>query len=195
MIYLVVFQLAENSLIANILAANIEFASDSIECSKIACSNEIAALETQIDVVEAENKEMRVKYYDMLVDNLKKDLEIESLEEKCRSNKRYSNFEEHLSTESMDTLRSYDITKKNDSKFVLAAVRGLYANRLEVLKNKTVSGRSKSQPKEKITPTKMTILRELFKTRIGDDMESSGREKSLSKMVKSAIEQINKTQN
>lgn len=128
----------------------------------------------------------------MLVENVNKDLEIESLEKKNGSNRKYLGFEENFSPESLENLRLFDIGKKDDSKFILAAVRGLYSDDLKVLIKKTISGRSKSQPKEKISPKKMEILKQLFKSRVGDDV---AREMDLGKFVKSAIVSINKKQN
>lgn len=184
------FQTDNTSIVNAIIAADILFESDG--CSKISCSNEICALQTEINEIESKIKEFRSMYYDMLVENVNKDLEIESLEKKNGSNRKYLGFEENFSPESLENLRLFDIGKKDDSKFILAAVRGLYSDDLKVLKKKTISGRSKSQPKEKISPKKMEILKQLFKSRVGDDV---AREMDLGKFVKSAIVSINKKQN
>lgn len=94
----------------------------------------------------------------------------------------------------MKSLRSLELTEADDSKFVLAVVRGLYENRMEVLKDKNLSGRSKTTNKTPITPEKMATIEGVFAERTSGCSEPAKRSKNLRKMIKSAVETINKQQ-
>lgn len=177
----------QGSIIQDIMDAEILFESDEAEC---ACSREAEIMEAEIALIEKRITEGRKEYHDMLVQNLKKDHEIQELEERIGSCTKYSSSEKYFSDDSMDELRSIGMTEMEDSKFILSAIRGLYKSRLEVLKNKNLSGRSKLQSKEPVTPEKMDILRNLLLERI-DNVENPKRENNLKKMVKTAIETIN----
>lgn len=177
--------------IADILNASIEFESDD-KCNF--CASEIEAVEKEIASIEKECKLLRQKYHDKLVENLKKDVEIEQMELQIQDKSDYADFTEHFSDDSMKNIRSLGLTEASDSKFVLAVVRGLYENRLEVLQNKNLSGRSKLANKEPMTPEKMGIIKDIFSKRTNGSNESDKRRQNLRKMVKSAIETINKTQ-
>lgn len=175
--------------INDILNAPIVFEDD---CTS--CASEIKNADDEIALIEAECKELRRKYHDMLVENIKKDVEIEDLEVKVREQSSYAEFTNHFSDESMKTLRSFEIAEANDSKFVLAAVRGLYVDRLEVLKERNLSGRSKTQKKYPVTPEKKKILQDLFTERIKNATRLAERGQNLNALIKSAIGTINKIQ-
>lgn len=175
--------------INDILNAPIVF-NDECTC----CGSEIKNTEDEIALVGAECKELRRKYHNMLVENIKKDVEIDDLEVKVREQSSYADFKNKLSDESMKTLRSFGIAEGNDSKFVLAAVKGLYEGRLEVVKERNLSGRSKTQKKNPVTPEKMKILQDLFTERIKNTTGSAERGQNLNALIKSAIDTINKTQ-
>lgn len=65
--------------VKDILDAQIEFESDD-KCTS--CTSEIKGAEEEIISIEKEYKELRQKYHDVLVENIKKDVEIEELERK-----------------------------------------------------------------------------------------------------------------
>lgn len=175
--------------INDILNAPIVFEDD---CTS--CASEIKKEDDEIALIEAECKELRRKYHDMLVENIKKDVEIDELEVKIREKSSYAEFTNKFSDESMKTLRSFETAEANDSKYVLAAVRGLYEDRLEVLKERNLSGRSKNRKKYPVTPVKLKILQDIFTERIKNTTGFAERRQNLNALIKSAIETINKIQ-
>lgn len=101
------------------------------------------------------------------------------------------NFEE-FSSEQSAKLRSIGLTTREDSTFVLAVVRALYEERLEVLDKRTVTGRNKQ--KEKMTPAKLFTIRKTFRQRlskVADDKEK--RAKRLTELIKNAQYSIAKS--
>lgn len=156
------------------------------------CQKQIRQLKAQISLSEAERKELKAKYFDLLTENLKKDVEIAEMEKKIRPNI-FHEFENKFSTDSMKRLRLIGFAQKEDSAFVLAVMRGLYEGRLAVLSNKTVSGHSKNKTKGPITPAKMSIISNMFNERVESANNSVERKMKIKKHIKSAIGNINKT--
>lgn len=184
-------QLSEGAItIDEILNAEIEFESDD-KCTS--CVGDIKNSEQEITLIQRECKELRRKYHDMLIDNLKKDVEIEDLEmQQVREQSKYTEYTNNFTQKSMETLRSIGNTKADDGKFILAAVIGLYEDRLEILKERNISGRSKSKTKQPMTIEKMKILQGLFTERIQNSTEFPVRNKNVKTLIKTAIETINK---
>lgn len=177
--------------------SDIIFESDADECSDNSFKHKMEAMEIEIASLEGEVKIKRGKYYEMLLENVKKDFEIDELEKNIQQEKNktvYADFAKYFSSNWMNTLRSFDRTENEDSKFILSAVRGLYENSLEVLKSKNISGRSKDNSKQPVTPEKIGILRDLLKERVANDQDSAEREKKLNNLIKTSIETINKKQ-
>lgn len=157
------------------------------------CREEIQHLKSEIEKSETERKELKNKYFSLLAENFKKDIEIENLQEKVRP--AYQTFENEFSAKSMKRLRLIGFSPKEDSAFVLAALRGLYEGRLGDLSKKTVSGRSKDNAKGPISPKKMSSIMNLFIERTerhGNSSESAARQHKVSKFISSAIKNINK---
>lgn len=183
------FQLDKNSIIREILDANIVYDSDENACGVSTCKTDIDAMENEVTLLEVEVKEMRLKYHAMLIENLKKDFEIKELKAQLKEQTKYVKFEKNFSSNAMETMRSYGDEKAQDSKFILTAVRDLYDGRLEDLQTKNLSGRSKGATKQPVTPEKMKILKEIFEERI--TYSKSDERKTLSQNVKTAIQTIN----
>lgn len=145
--------------------------------------------------MENEYNDLRKKYYAALVENFKKDIEIESLKKQLKPTLKYEKFDNILSGETMQILRSIPSTEAHDSKFILAAVRGFYADRLPDLKNKNVSGKHRSnQVKRPVTPEKKVMLKQLLDERTKNCDRSTERVSNLNKHIKNSIEAINKKQ-
>lgn len=105
----------------------------------------------------------------------------------------FKEFKNEFSCDSMEKIRFVGFTQKDDSEFVLAVVRGLYEGKLDVLSKKSVTGRSKDGTKEAISPTKMSIVKNMFKKRIEmNSFNSVERKKKIARHIKTAIENINK---
>lgn len=159
------------------------------------CKNEIQKLKDKIALCEAERKKMKAKYFDLLTENLKKDVEITEMEKKIHPSI-FDGFENEFSTDSMEQIRLIELVQEEDSAFVLAAMRGLYDGKLDVLSKKTVTGRSKIGGKEPISPEKLSIIKTLFNKRVEiNSINSIERKKKINKHVKTAIENINKAEN
>lgn len=122
---------------------------------------------------------------------MKKDVEIEEMKKKNRP-KMYHEFVNEFSAESIEKFRSIGLAQEEDSAFVLALVRSLYENNLNVLSKKTVSGRSKNKTKEPISPAKKSIITNIFNKRLGTNSNSGERKKKLNTLIKTAIGNINK---
>lgn len=172
------------------MEANIIFDSDENECGASSCETEINTMENEVALLEAEAKEMRLKYHAMLIENLKKDFEIQDLKAQLKEQTKYVEFENNFSPDAMETIRSCGDEEAMDSKFILTAVRDLYDGRLGDLQTKNVSGRSKDITKQPVTPEKMNILRGMFKERMTYSKKSDER-KTLNRIIKTAIQTIN----
>lgn len=160
-----------------------------------ACETQVQDLKNETQSIEQKTKDLKAKYYEMLIQNVKKDAEIEELEKEVARIKRFEKFEPNFSKESMETLLQFGNTKQEDSPFILAAVRGLYEHRLDVLQTKSMSGRSKKGEKTAVTPEKKKVLEGIFRERIESDGKFvNERKRKLNNLVKSALEQLNKKQ-
>lgn len=110
----------------------------------------------------------------------------------------FEQFSEMLAENQLSTLRSIDKSTKGDSTFVLNCVRFVYSHDLAKLAHKSVTGASKSEPKEPITPQKLSQLKTIYVERLNDlkieEMEKEKREKKFNIHVHRAIININITQ-
>lgn len=131
-----------------------------------------------------------------MIENLKKDLILHKLLNQEIKNE-FDEFNDRFPVKTLNELRTLGKAEKCDSSFVLNALRGLYINNLAELKDKTYSGSSKTNSKEPITPEKMKCLKEIFEKRLeyielADIIVDDERKKKFPKLVKNAIETINK---
>lgn len=72
----------------------------------------------------------------------------------------YDNFAQHFNAMQLSVLRSIPNEPKNDSTFIRTALNGLYKDKINSLKNKSVTGHE--QNKSCLTPEKKAILSGLF---------------------------------
>lgn len=132
-------------------------------------------------------------YHESLVTNLKKDIIIGNLEDELKKKKcRYELFRREFGDEIITTLSLMADSKEKDSLFIKTALEHLYRDNLRKLKEKTYSGRTK----EAITPKKKELLKKLFDKRVEylkDEQEKKDRNQTFGKVVKNAIESINKS--
>lgn len=128
------------------------------------CQDEIQRIKDEISSCEAERRELKAIYFDLLNENMKKDVQIEEMEKKIRP-KIYNEFAVKFPIESMEKLRSIGLEQEQDSLFMHAVVRGLYEGNINVLSSKTTTGRSKDKTKEPISPKK-DIMTKIFNERI-----------------------------
>lgn len=129
-------------------------------------------------------------YHNTLIMNLKKDFMIQKLEDELNKSK-YDLFRSSFNDEVITALTSIDESKAKDTIFMKKALAYLYRENLCKLKEKTYSGRNK----EPITPSKKQVLEKLFNKRleyIKDEQEKADRSKTFGKIIKNAIESINK---
>lgn len=110
---------------------------------------------------------------------------------------KFTKFSNHFSVEQLAHLRLIGGTKREDSSFILSAVRFMYAGRLDVLKTKTITGRSKpGAKKEQLTPAKVKVLKDIFEERVhetNDIHERAMRQKGVNKYIKDAQSNITRS--
>lgn len=162
---------------------------EDVECSDETCHMTIDDLENQIKNTETEIQVAKNRYHEVLVMNLKKDIQIEKLKEKLEHSK-YKKFLEVLSESTINSLTKMDDNQKKDRGFISVAVRDLYSSNLSRLKEITYSGRSKNP----MSPQKKKILHELFQLRLENASDGSERLRKLGDCIKSAIININHSQ-
>lgn len=115
-------------------------------------------------------------------------------ESKVPNSLRFSDFSNVFTSNQLAELRKIGLSAREDSSFVLAIMKFIYADRLTILKSKSVSGRAAKidQPKEKITPEKENIIRKIFAERMLD-INDDQRAKKLNKYIKDALGNITKS--
>lgn len=171
---------------------SVEVADDN-ECTNSACHAEITELEKQLFESQKRIQDGKKTYHELLVQNLKKDIQINQLQEKMSN---FNEFRGAISNNAIDMLNSIDNSDAKDSLFVLTALKDLYQHDLNNLKQKSYSGQKRlnaNSSKDPITPEKKNVLQELFSHRLKHRPDGQNRMKRLAKYVKQAIETINKT--
>lgn len=186
------------------------------KCDEISCLNLKKELSAQL--AELNNK---IRYHEEAVNTCKiiindKEIEINHLEITAASNEiekdtqqeklstaendpipmRFAEFSKYFTTNQLAELRSIGMSSREDSSFVMTAMKYIYADNLESLKSKSVTGRcnKKDQMKTKISPEKNTIIRNIFERRMSDIItdDKKDREKKINKFMKDAITNITK---
>lgn len=161
-----------------------------IRTGENSCQKQIEQLKSEISSCEAERKKLKNEYFDLLMVNLQKDVEINEMEKKTGSST-FDEFKNDLSSEAIDKLSIIGSEEKYDSKFILTVVRDLYGGKLNELSKKSVTGRAKVEnTKESITPTKMTIITKIFEKRVSGSSKGIERKKNVNKHIKTAIQNI-----
>lgn len=107
----------------------------------------------------------------------------------------FEKFNGMLAENQLSALRSIDKSTKGDSNFVLNCVRYVYSDDLSKLAHKSVSGQSKSEPKEPITPQKLSDMKTMYIESINDlkieEVDKQQRGKKFNSYVHRAIVNIN----
>lgn len=110
----------------------------------------------------------------------------------------FSSYENDINKNQLSYLRSLDPRKDVDSHFINTIVKSLYDGRFDILKNKSVTGRSKpGQTKQAVSPEKHDVMKRMFTERIltatADSVERNERKKRLNKYINDAIRNITKS--
>lgn len=172
------------------------------------CISEINNLNRRNQLLVQEIKDTKSKYVDALSENFKRDFTIDQLKKQLDRLQQSSSssgtmketlldsagtvYGEFFSEDQLENLESIENSKSNDSKFILTAIRQLYADKLETVKGKSAAGRSK----EPLSPEKGTALKEIFGKRldnIGDSKEKSARMKKLNAHINCAFANISRS--
>lgn len=116
------------------------------------------------------------------------------------TNEHFITFQNNFNPDQLSYLRSISNQSDKDSHFIKTAVEALYEGRLDVLKNRSVTGRSAGgQSKQKMTPQKHSILNTIFTERIINATPNSAervlRQKKLNSLIKNAIHNISRANN
>lgn len=109
----------------------------------------------------------------------------------------YNNYSGHFSVKQMAELRSCGWKTNDDSSFILSAMRALYGDNLEILKEISVTGRTRNGPPKKPMCTEnLKVLRGIFGERLTalklTPAEMSIRQNKLNIFINSAINNINR---
>lgn len=165
-----------------------------------ACKNskQVGDLLHDISTIEHLIKERKEKLKKALVANLEMDIEIEKLEKQIKD-ANYHEFPYQLSEHTIDILRSFSLFQENDSKFMIALLRELYHGRTEQLQKITVSGRSATKEKSKMSKDTADLVKRIFDKRIEyavaeEPVDEQRKSKSyLNVLMSNALRIINKT--
>lgn len=185
----------DSNYIDDILNADIQFAE---QCENKICAEEIKKLENDIACCMSEYEKCKQKYQTALVDNLKRDLMLDNLTEQKKEN-RFNDFKKVFSLSSLTELKCMGPNEREDSSFVLTAVRNLYAENLAALQKKTLTGASKNDTTEAMSPKKVDILRNVYAKRMEymeEDclLDNKNRKKNCSKHINIALQTIKRNE-
>lgn len=180
------------------------------KCSQF-CIEKKCALQNEIKIMREKIKKTDtaldtckriIAEKDTEIKNMKKQVEkIKLMEFNKPSGKKeelsFSSFTDVFTSAQLSQLRSIPSEKKNDSTFIFEAVKILYQENFNLLSKKSVTGRGAS--KEPVSPKKMNILQDLYHERLDRlklvNLEEQQRLKKLNLHIKSAINNIPKTDN
>lgn len=155
------------------------------------CEEEIDLLKKELNSLIDKEKELKENYKHILIENMKKDLLIDSLEKSDQKDKQFESFKDHISSSVLNELRAKSSLRSDDPNFISVALHGLYGNDIGILKKKTLSGRSDCGGKQPISPKKKEILERIFEERLNaspvNDVDEL-RKNSLSKLIRSALD-------
>lgn len=152
---------------------------------------------------------MKNRYVDALSENFKRDYSINQLRKHLDQLEQSSSsstggmqksltdyadtvYGQIFSKDQLEKFDSISITKSNDSKFILTVVRELYAGKLESVKEKSATGRTK----DPMSPEKCSALKEIFGNRLNnieDSKERLARMSKLNKHINCAFANIRKS--
>lgn len=149
------------------------------------CQHEIEILLARNKKLAEEEKRLKRKYQDLLVENLQKDVIIQSLKEQIVESA-YLNYKDKLSVACIENLRSVGKSQREDSQFIAIILAELYVD----LHKKTLSNSHKSSDSSAISPSDLQMLQSIFDERLSHIPEeiSDLRKKSLPKLIRNAID-------
>lgn len=155
------------------------------------CASEIAAIKEEIEKSMCEVKQLKDKYKNLLIKNFENDLQIGQLKKEIEAQK-YCSFENTLSKSCIEKLRSTNDSEKDDFKFISIVLNEIYDE--EILKSKTISGRSKNHDKTALTPEKKILIEKVYSERLQHLLpaESSARMKNLSRIIRLSLDVANR---
>lgn len=152
------------------------------------CCDELASLTEQLENLNSKLKEIKLKYQNALVDNLRKDLIILELRNKIEPVK-FSSYDGILTESVLSEMRLLDDSPKNDSLFMYLILNDIYG---ESLKDKNLSGKNKQDIiGGLIPPETKQLVKDLFLERIKSTPTTSEvdeRSGNLNKYIRNAIE-------
>lgn len=156
------------------------------------CEDEIEALNKELTEYTLEANALKQKYQIALIENLKKDVEIRSLEHKVKSNKNLKFVE--LSVDTRNKIKLIGDSPRDDNSFVSCVLNDLYNGNIESIKQKSLSGRSKtstSTANSEISPDKKKTLEKLFQERLSylpPSEVDEERKKRINKLIRNVID-------
>lgn len=160
-------------------------------CSNENCELEIQSLKDEIGQCKAKLKETKDKYHAALVQNLKKDIEIEDLSKKAEQIT--DELEIFFDTKTQKKMLLVSSSERDDSTYILMAVRYLFRDKIDSLSNYSISGRSKSGAKEIFPEKEAEIIRKIFEKRMaslaekGVDITERRKPANVNRLLKGAI--------
>lgn len=156
------------------------------------CIAEINLLKQKIASTVSEVKKLKEEYKNLLIKNLQSDVVLRQLKQNIET-KKYCDFASCLSESCLNGLREIGSSVRDDTKFVGVVLKDLYGG-IEPLKEKTLSGRSKTGNKSELTPQKKSVLDSIYKERMKylPATEAKERGKNLNKIIRNAIDSSNR---
>lgn len=175
---------------------------NSVEDLKIKLSQANDTIKKQNEIIIKQKDDIKLLKFTINASNrlcVSKDLKIERLikgkndqnkKPKCE-NILYGKFEHKIDASTLDELRKVSFGQNYDSSFILKLVRHLYAKDHSVLLTKSATG---VKNKTAITPSKKSIITDLFRERIvceeNDEVRIALRINRVSTLVNDAINNI-----
>lgn len=110
----------------------------------------------------------------------------------------FAMFSNSFNDDQLAQLRSIGELSREDSTFVANSLKFIYNGNCDAIKGKTLTGRgkNKSEPKNKLTPVKILIVRNLFSERLRNitknENETNLRERNFNKHIKNAVSNISR---
>lgn len=160
-----------------------------MQCNGGMCQSRIQEIKSELLGCERKIKEAKEQYHQSLIINLKKDAVIRQLEQNLKKLK-FIKFRDVLGDETIESLNALSNSAETDSKFITIALRALYQENLLTLKKITYSGRGLD--KEKLPQKDVELLKNIFFERLTGQTDLINRNNNFGKLVKTAIESINK---
>lgn len=135
------------------------------------CENEIDYLSKEVESLTNKSKQLKLRYHQLLVKNLQKDVEIAELQQKVKDAEKKTNefadLRSKLTATTLKQIKMLSGAQQDDSTFVYLILNDIYGDSLA---NKTISGRSKNVLKfsenSAISHKNMNTLRQLLEKRL-----------------------------